>query len=72
MLKQWAILIGLSVGLAMSASVIAGGEECASKQNRAEIAAPAAEKSAAQSQSATGEKNKQEMAANCPGGQCDK
>jgi hypothetical protein len=72
MLKQWAILIGFSAALATSAAAFAGGDDCAAKQNRAEKAAPAAEKSAAQSQSPAGEKNKQDMAANCPGGQCEK
>ena len=71
MLKDWAILIVLSAGVGVSAPAFADGEDCASKQNRAERAAPAAEKSAAQSQSAS-EKSKQEVAANCPGGQCEK
>ena len=71
MLKKWSILVGLSAALAMSASAFAGGEECASKQNRVEKAAPATEKTAAQSEGATGE-NKQDVAVNCPGGRCEK
>lgn len=72
MLKQWAILIVLSAGVGVGAPAFADGEDCASKQNRAEKAAPAAERSAAQSRSASGEKNEQEVAANCPGGRCEK
>jgi hypothetical protein len=63
MLKQWAILIGLSAGIAVGTSAIAGGDECASKQTRADSAV-SADKSAAQSQSTTTEKSKQDVAAN--------
>lgn len=65
MLKQWAILIGLWAGLAAGTSAIAGGDECASKQVRADKAVPSAGQSAAQSQStASEEKSKQDVAAN--------
>jgi hypothetical protein len=63
MLKQWAIVIGLSAGIAVGTSAIAGGDECASKQTRADTTV-SAEKSAAQSQSTTTEKTKQDVAAN--------
>jgi hypothetical protein len=72
MVKQWVILIGLSAGLAMGSSAIAGGDECAAKHTRADKAAPTAEKTAAQSQSAASDESKQAVAANCPGGQCEK
>ncbi len=58
MLKQWAISIGLAAGLAMSAAAIAGGDDCPGKQTSADKAVPSAEKSAAQSQSAPSDKDK--------------
>jgi hypothetical protein len=64
MLKLWAILIGLSAALVLGTPAIAGGDDCASKQNRADNAAPAAEKSAAQSQSTTTEKSKPDLTTN--------
>ncbi len=64
MLKQWAIVIGLSAGIAVGTSAMAGGDECASKQTRADNAVSADKSAAAQSQSATTEKSKQEVAAN--------
>ena len=64
MLKQWAVLIGLSAGIAVGGAALAGGDECASKQTRADNAAPSTDKSAAQSQSTTAEKSKQDMATN--------
>ena len=62
MLKRWAILVVLSTGIAVGTSAVAGGADCASKQN--EAAAPSAEKSAAQSQTTTTEKGKTDTAAN--------
>jgi hypothetical protein len=62
MLKRWAILVGLTAGLAVGTSAIAGGADCASKQTQATV--PSAEKSAAQSQSTTTETGKQNSAAN--------
>ena len=67
MLKQWAIVIGLSTGIAASTSAIAGGDECASKQVRADKAVPSAEQSTAQSQTPAPEapeKSKRDLATN--------